>query len=143
MITTALKEALTAAGCTLVLSEAPALANIQADRSAPTDIIGIVLEPTTLTISTKGNGIQEQYPPVTVEILKQCAPESPNEVTEPILDELLTTCKQFIYLLIRTGDYAKLPDVPATKVNENRYDANVVGWSLALTLKPVVNANKC
>lgn len=143
MITTALKTALTTAGCTLVLYEAPALANIQADRSDQSDIIGIVIEPTVINLIPRGNGIHEEYPPILVEVLKQAKPEDSAENNEAILNELLTICKQFIYNIIRSGVYHKIPAVPATKVLENRYDANVIGWSMALTLKPITNELNC
>lgn len=143
MIRTQLQTALTAAGCTLVLYESTQLANVTLNSSKPTDVIGMVLEPDTLTLETKGNGVVETYPPTMVEILKQVRPEDTAVNNEETLQELLTIAKVFIYQLIRGGEFGKIPNVPATKVNERRYDANVLGWSLALSLKPLINALKC
>jgi hypothetical protein len=143
MIRTTLQTALTAAGCTLVLYESTQLANVTLDSSTPASIVGLVLEPDTLTLELKGNSIQETYPPTVVEILKQVRPEDLAINNEATLQELLTIAKAFIYQLVRGGAFAKIPNVPVTKVFEKRYDANVIGWSLALTLKPVVNAQKC
>ena len=143
MITTALKTSLTTAGCTLVLYEAPALANVMADQSNPADIIGIVIEPNVINLVPRGNGVHEEYPPILVEVLKQVKPEDSAENNEATLNELLTICKVFIYNIIRSGVYHKVPAVPATKVLESRYDANVIGWSMALTLKPITNAENC
>lgn len=143
MIRTQLQTALTAAGCTLVLYESTQLANITLDPSKPADIIGMVLEPETLVLLTGGNSIAEQYPPTVVEILKQVRPEDTAVNNEQTLQELLTTAKAFIYQLVRGGGFAKIPNVPASKILESRYDANVIGWALQLTLKPLTNENKC
>jgi hypothetical protein len=143
MIRTQLQTALTAAGCTLVLYESAQLANVTLDPSKPDDLIGMVLEPATLVLLTGGNSIAEQYPPTVVEILKQVRPEDTAVNNEATLQELLTIAKAFIYQLIRSKAFAKIPNVSATKILESRYDANVIGWALALTLKPLVNENKC
>lgn len=127
----------------MVLYESQQLANVVTDRAQAGDTVGLVLEPTTLTLVTKGNGVTEVYPPITVEILKQVKPEDTAVNNEATLQELLTIAKVFIYNLVKGGAYGKIPNVPATKVNERRYDANVMGWSLALTLKPLNNALNC
>lgn len=126
-----------------MLYESAQLATVTTDRAQADSTVGMVIEPTTITLAVKGNGVQEVYPPITVEILKQVKPEDIAENNEATLQELLTVAKVFIYNLVRSGDYHKITDVPATKVQERRYDANLIGWSLALTLKPIDNALNC
>jgi hypothetical protein len=142
MIKDKLKTALTAAGCTLVVYESTQLANIITDQSHQTDIIGLALEPQNFTLEQAGNGVQERYQ-ATVEILKQVLPEDTAEHNEATLQSLLTVAKLFIHSLTRTGSFYRIPSVPITKVTEKQYDANVIGWSLALDLKYVGNANNC
>ena len=143
MIRTQLQSALTAAGCTLVLYESTQLANVIADQSKPSDIVGLALEPDSITLAVKGNGIQEIYPPTIVEIFKQVRPEDTALNNEATLQELLTACKKFIHSLIRTGNFQKLDAVICTKITEKHYDANVIGWSMALNLRPIENRQSC
>jgi len=143
MITDHLMTLLTAAGCGQVVYESTQLANVLADTAQQGVTLGIVLEPDTLTLTTKGNGVVEKYPPTVVELLKQVKPEDTAENNKAVLDELLTLAKQFIYRIIKSGVYAKVGDVTATKVNESRYDANVIGWALQLNLTPLTNQLNC
>jgi len=138
-----LKTTLTAAGCSLVIYENDQIANVQLDQSKPDDIVGIVIEPSTITFQTTGNGVNELFPPLYVEILKQCQPESSAESNRAILDALRATCRDFIHRLIRSGLYQKIPNVPAVKINERKYDANLIGWQLSLSLKPIENKINC
>ena len=143
MIRTQLQTALTAAGCTLVLYEAAQLANVIADQSTPDDIVGLVLEPDTVTLDVRGNGIQEIYPPTVVEVFKQVRPEDTATHNEATLQELLTACKVFLHTIIRSGEFQKLEATVCTKITERRYDANVTGWSMALNVRPVENRQSC
>ena len=143
MIRTQLQTALTAAGCTLVLYEAAQLANVIADQGKPADIVGLALEPDSITLAVKGNGIQEVYPPTIVEIFKQVRTEDTALNNEAVLTELLTACKAFIHSIIRSGAFQKLDATPCTKITEGKYDANVIGWSMALNLRPVNNRQSC
>ena len=137
-----LKTALLAAGCTKAEYEAAALANITADAITPADTMGIVIEPQGLTLDVQGNGVHENHQ-LTVEVFRQCAPESTADSNDAILRDLLTLCKTFIHNLVRSQLYQKLPSVPVTKITERRYDANVVGWSLLLNLRPIDNGLNC
>lgn len=143
MIRTNLQTALTAAGCTLVLYESSQLANVIADQCKPADVVGLVLEPDVVTLEVKGNGIQEVYPPTVVEVFKQVRPEDAALNNEATLNQLLTVCKLFIHSLIRTGAFHKMEATPCTKILEKHYDANVIGWSMALTLRPITNRDSC
>ncbi len=138
-----LKSTLTASGCSLVIYENDQIANIQLDQSKPADIIGIVIEPSTMTFETTGNGVNELFPPLYVEILKQCEPESPAESNRATLDSLRAVCRAFIHALILSGQYKKIPNVPAVKINERKYDANLIGWQLSLSLRPIENRVNC
>lgn len=138
-----LKLSLTAAGCTLVIYENDQIANIQLDQSSSTDIIGVIIEPSVLTFETTGNGINERYPPIYVEILKQTGPEQSAETNKTILDELRRVCRAFIYVMIRSGYYKKVPNIAASKVVERKYDANVIGWSLSMNISPLQNRDNC
>jgi hypothetical protein len=139
MITLTLKSALTASGCTLVLYESQQLANLLTDQSRKDDVIGLILQPTDITLEVKANAILEHYPPIRVEILKQVRLEDSAENNEETLTDLLTIAKSFIKQIILTGQFKKITSVTASKVLENRYDANLIGWSLPLDLQLIEN----
>lgn len=143
MIQSQLKTALTAAGCTLVLYESAKLANVIADQANATQVVGLVLEADEFTLEAAGNGVQEHYPNLKVEILKQSAPEDSAENNAATLENLLTIAKAFIHQLKTGGHFYRVPSVPITKVQENHYDANVIGWQLALDLKFIANGTNC
>ena len=143
MIIDALKTELTTAGCTLVLYEREGLANVVADQSKINDYIGIIIEPAQVTLTVAGNGVTEQYAPILIEFLKQVRPEDLAENNKATLAALLEMAKTFVFNIIRSQLYKKLTSVQATKVNEQRYDANVIGWVLALIIQPIENKNNC
>lgn len=138
-----IKTTLTAAGCTLVAYESEQMSDIFTDQSNPNDIIGIVKEPDIVTFEVKGNGVTERFPPLYVEILRQCDPERPAEINRAMLESLRIVCRAFITGLIRSGKYTKITDVVATKITERKYDANVIGWSMALNIKEIENKLNC
>jgi hypothetical protein len=139
MITATLKNALTTSGCTLVLYESQQLANLLTDQTLHDDILGLILQPTDITLEVKANAILEHYPPVRVEIMKQVRLEDSAENNEVTLDYLLQVSKDFIKNLIATGLFKKITSVQATKILETRYDANLIGWSLPLDLQLIEN----
>jgi hypothetical protein len=143
MIRTQLQTALTTAGCTLVLYESAQLATVTTDRVTQTDTVGLVIEPDTVTIEARGNGLHEHYPAHVVEIFKQVKPEDLAANNEATLAAMLAVAKAFVRELIRTDAFAKIPSVVCTKLTEQRYDANVLGWSLVLDLQPLVNEMNC
>jgi hypothetical protein len=143
MIRTQLQTALTDAGCTLVLYESAQMATVITDQTKFSDIVGLVLEPDTITLESRGNGLHEHYPPVTVEVFQQVRPEDTAANNEATLAAMLAVCKAFVLVLIRSGAFAKIPAVPCTKLTERRYDANVLGWSMALDLQPLTNETTC
>lgn len=143
MITTKLKTALTSAGCDLVLYESDKLAGIITDQANQNNILGLVIQPNTVKLEVKGNGVQEHYPPIIVEIMKQVKPEGTAEHNETTLAALMEVCKLFILALITTGSFKKITSIEAVKIQENRYDANVIGWSLPMDLYLLENSNNC
>jgi len=143
MIRTQLQTALTAAGCTLVLYESAQLATVTTDRTTQNDVVGLVLEPDSITLEARGNGLHERYTPTVVEVFKQVKPEDLALNNEATLAAMMVVCKAFILSLMRTGAFAKIPNVACTKITEQRYDANVLGWSMALDLQPITNELKC
>jgi hypothetical protein len=143
MIIDTLKTYLTTAGCSQVFYENEQLANVITDQIAQGNTVGLIIEPSTVTLEVKGNGVTPRYPPITVEILHQVKPEDTGEHNRATLEALLAVAGTFVHLLVRSGLFAKITDIPALKVNENRYDANVIGWSMALNLKEVTNTLTC
>jgi hypothetical protein len=143
MIRTQLTTALTAAGCTRILYESAQLANIAADQIKSGEVVGIILEPDTITFEPSGNSHREHYPPTMVEIVRQVRVEDLAIHNEAVLENLLTTCKAFINSLVRSGSFQKVGSIPATKITEKRYDAGCIGWALALDIIPVLNEKKC
>lgn len=143
MIITELKTALSTAGCTAVYYENDQLTNVKLDEVGPSDIVGVIIEPNTMTLVVAGNGVTEQYPPVVVEIMKQVKPEDSAENNYDTLNSLVSVAKIFVHALIRSGSFKKIQNVQATKITERKYDANVIGWSLALNISPIENKLNC
>lgn len=143
MITSKIKTILTASGCTLVLYESDKLANLLTDRSDQFDIIGLILQPNEVTLEVKANAILEHYPPVVIEILQQVKLEDSADNNETKLQALLNICKAIILALIVTGEYKQLKTMTVTKIQETKYDANLIGWSMPLDLIYLLNENKC
>ncbi len=143
MITDKLKSALTTSGCTLVLYESDKLAGIITDQTKQSDIVGLIIQPNTLKLEVKGNSIHEHYPPIVVEIMKQVKPEDTAENNESTLRDLIEICKAFISALVVSGDFKKIQSVEITKIQETRYDANVIGWIIPLDLYLLENNNNC
>ena len=138
-----LKTQLTAAGCTLVFYENEQLANVITDQINQGAIVGMIIEPSMAIFEVKGNGVTPRFPPVIVEIMQQVKPEDTAEHNRTAFEDLTAIASKFVYLLVRSEEFAKITDVPATKITENRYDANVIGWSLSLNLKYISNALNC
>jgi len=141
MITSKLKTALDTAGCTLILYESDKLANLLTDQSHSHDIIGLIIQPNSVTLEIKANAIIEHYKLEHVEILKQVRLEDPAETNEAVLEALLLICKKFITQIILSGDFKKIITLELTKVIETRYDANVIGWSIPMDLFYLYNEN--
>jgi hypothetical protein len=91
----------------------------------------------------KGNGIHHHYPPITVEIFKQVKPEDTAENNEVTLSSVTEICDKFINALIKTQSFRKITSINATKIQESRYDANVLGWALPLDLFAIENKTNC
>jgi hypothetical protein len=138
-----LKALLQTAGCTLILYESDKLANILTDQSDQNDVIGLILQPNSMTFEVKGNGVHHHYPPVVVEIMKQVKLEDSAENNEATLKAIELICDKFIYGLTKAGAYKKITSISASKIQENRYDANLLGWSLPLDLYLIENLQNC
>jgi hypothetical protein len=138
-----LKALLQTAGCTLILYESDKLANILTDQSDQNDVIGLILQPNSMTFEVKGNGVHHHYPPVVVEIMKQVQLEDSAENNEATLKSIELICDKFIYGLTKAGSYKKITSITASKIQENRYDANLLGWSLPLDLYLIENLQNC
>ena len=134
MITDKLKAILTASGCTLVLYEQQQLANLYTDRSGPLDVIGLILRSPDVLLEVRANAIAEHYQPITIEILQQVRLEDKAENNEVQLQALLDICKQVIVRVIHEAEFRTIKPMIATRVLESKYDANVIGWSIALDL---------
>jgi len=142
MITTTLKTVLTASGCTLVLYEQDKLSNLLTDQSTQDDIIGLIIQPNSVNLVVKANAIMEQYPPYYVEIMKQVRLEDTADNNEVVLQQLLDICKQIIVRLIDLEMFRTLQPLRVDKILENKYDANVIGWSMPLDLIRLLNENR-
>jgi len=129
-------------GCTLVFNETDNLSNIRTDESAPADIIGLVVQPNEVVFQVKSNNITER-PILTVEILQQVRPEDLAYHNELVLENLLDTCKIFVYKAIESGIFHKITDVTLSKVLESKYDANVIGWSIPINWILIKNDEHC
>jgi hypothetical protein len=142
MITQKLKTILKLSGCTLVLYESDKIANILTDRSDQNDIVGLIIQPNDLTLEIKANAILEHYNPVLIEVLSQVRLEDLAENNEQKLEDLLVVVKKIVLYLIKEGIFKKLNTFQITKIQETKYDANVIGWSMPFDLTYLANASK-
>jgi hypothetical protein len=143
MITAILKSALSIAGCTSVLYESEQLKGIITDEVLQTDIVGLILQPQSMTFEVKANSVYNHYGSITVEIMAQVKPEDTAENNAALWETLTENCRKFILVLTGTESFKKIGNVSADKIEENRYDANLVGWALHLDLFPLENIQNC
>ena len=134
MITAKLKTILTASGCTLVLYEQDKLANIYADQSNQTDIVGLILQLNEVILDIRANAIPEHYNPLVIEVFQQVELEDAADNNEIVFQQLLDLCKQIIVRVIADGEFKTIMPMRLTKILESRYDANVIGWSMPFDL---------
>lgn len=145
----AIADAVTAAGCDQIFYESDKLSNIKMDESLQAKIIGLILEPNEITLDLKANTILEHYPPIYVEILQQVRLETEAMSNVYIYEALLAVCKKIVYKLIEYSQtvpedmFKKITPLTITKVLENKYDANVIGWSIPLNVTYIRNENHC
>jgi hypothetical protein len=142
MITAKLKQILIDSGCTLVFYEQDKLANLYVDQSDQFDVVGLIVQPNDLILEVKANAIHEHYNPLTIEIMKQVKLEDQADNNEVVLQALLDICKQIIVRIIDTGEYKTQAPYTVSKIPENKYDANVIGWSISLNLYYLLNENR-
>lgn len=131
------------AGCDTVFYESNQLANVTADQFEQGNIVGYVIEPTQGTILIAGGGATIQFNPWVVEIIEQVRPEDNAENNDTILAALLNVARKFIVLLAHDSSLGKISNTPFIKVQENRYDANMIGWSMNLSLSPIEYESNC
>lgn len=142
MITNDLKTLLSAAGCTLVLYESDKLAGIITDQANQNHILGLIIQPNEVELIPAGTGIRRHYPPITVEIMKQVRPEDTAENNEATLEALFGIVEKF-YLSLMNGTFKKLGRVTVVKIQETKYDANMIGWMIPLDLTHNENKTSC
>jgi hypothetical protein len=142
MIASTLKDVLTDSGCTYVLYESDKLANLVTDEGTQDDIIGLIIQPNSVNLVVRANAILEQYPPYYIEVMKQVRLEDAADNNEIVLQELLDICKQIIVRLIDLQLFRTIMSLRVDKILENKYDANVIGWSMPLDLTYLLNENR-
>jgi chaperone required for assembly of F1-ATPase len=133
MITAKLQQILTDCGCSLLLYESDKLANLLTDQSNQYDIIGLVLQVNDMTLSGKANATTQRYKQ-TIEIMKQVRLEDTAANNEATLESLVNVCVCIRKELIALAIFKQIGDIELTKILETKYDANVLGWSMALDL---------
>ena len=142
MITATLKTILTASGCTLVLYEQDALANLYADQSDQNDTIGLITQLNSMTLEVHANAIHEHYNPLFIEISKQVKLEDAADNNEVVFQALLNICKQIVVRIIGEAAFKSVKPVVVDKIRESKYDANVIGWIMTLDLYYLLNENR-
>lgn len=142
MISSKLKTILTSSGCTLVLYESDKIANLKVDQGNQNDIIGLIIQPNEVLLEVKANAILEHFPPIVIEVFQQVELEGAADDNEVKLQALLDVCKTIILYLIDEGEYKQIKPMTVTKIQETKYDANVIGWSMPLDLFYLKNENK-
>jgi hypothetical protein len=142
MVTSKLKTILASSGCTLVLYESDKIANLKIDQGNQNDIIGLIIQPNEVLLEVKANAILEHFPPIVIEVIQQVELEGAADDNEVKLQTLLDVCKKIILYLIDSEDYKQIKAMTVTKIQETKYDANVIGWSMPLDLYYLKNENK-
>ena len=142
MITSILKQILTDSGCTHVMYESDKIANLFTDEAMQYDIIGLIIQPNDVILEVKANAIAEHFKYITVEIMQQVRLEDTADNNEVKFQQLLDICKQIIVRLIADAEFKTLMPVDVAKIPENKYDANVIGWSIPLDLYWLKNENR-
>ena len=142
MITAVLKTILTSSGCTLVFYEQAQLANLYTDQSDQNDIIGLVTQLDNVLLEVKANAIMEHYPALVIEVSQQVKMEDQADNNELKLQALLEICKEIIVRIIGLGVFKTVTPIPTSKILENRYDANVIGWQMTFDLTYLKNENR-
>jgi hypothetical protein len=142
MITLKLKSFSLSAGCTRVLYESDRIANLKIDQYNQSDIVGLILQPNEIVLEVKANAIAEHFNPIIIEVLQQAELEGAAEDNEVKLQLLLDVCKKIILYLINSQEFSKIKAMTVTKIQETKYDANVIGWSMPLDLYYLKNENK-
>jgi len=142
MITDKIKTILTASGCSLVIYDQEQLTNLYADQSNQTDIVGVIIQPSEITLEVRANAIHEHYNPLRIEIVKQARLEEKAEINEAILEECLKVCKEIIIRIIASAEFKTQAPYTVFRVLEQKYDANVIGWSLPLNLYYLLNETR-
>jgi hypothetical protein len=142
MVTSKLKTILASSGCTLVLYESDKIANLKVDQGNQNDIIGLIIQPNEVLLEVKANAILEHFPPIVIEVIQQVELEGAADDNEVKLQTLLDVCKKIILYLIDSEDYKQIKAMTLTKIQETKYDANVIGWSMPLDLYYLKNENK-
>jgi hypothetical protein len=142
MITSKLRTILASSGCTFVLYESDKIANLKVDQGNQNDIIGLIIQPNEVLLEVKANAILEHFPPIVIEVIQQVELDGAADDNEVKLQTLLDVCKKIILYLIDSGDYKQIKAMTVTKIQETKYDANVIGWSMPLDLYYLKNENK-
>lgn len=142
MITTKLKQILADSGCTLVLYDQQQIVNLFTDRSDQFDTVGIIIQPDIITLEVRANAIAEHYNPLIIEVVKQVRLEDKAELNETKLQACLDICKEIIVRLIALAEFKTILPVNAVRILESKYDANVIGWSIALNLYYLLNETR-
>ena len=142
MVTATLKQILADSGCTLVLYDQQQIVNLFTDRSDQFDTVGIIIQPDIITLEVRANAIAEHYNPLIIELVKQVRLEDKAELNETKLQECLDTCKEIIVRLIALAEFKTITPVNVIRILENKYDANVIGWSMALNLYYLKNETR-
>jgi hypothetical protein len=138
-----IKTALSTAGCSLVIYENDQLANVRLDESGPNDYTGVLLESNSAVINPTGGAVRISHPLTVVEILHQVDPENSAENNQLYLDQCMTIAGLFVGALVGTGLFKRIANVTASKITERKYDANLLGWSLAINLQLIDNTIPC
>ena len=134
MVTAKLKTILTNSGCTLVLYEQDKLANLYADQSNQLSIVGLIVQLNEVILDIRANAIPEHYNPLVIEVFRQVRMEDAADNNEIAFQEMLDLCKEIIVRLIADADFKTIMPMRLTKIQETKYDANVIGWSMPFDL---------
>ena len=142
MITAIIKQVLSLSGCTFVVYDQQQLVNLYTDQSNQNDVIGVIFQQNTIMLEVRANAIHEHYNPLMIDIAMQVDLEDSADINEWKLQATLNICKEIITRLINMAEFKTITPVSVNRIFETKYDANVIGWSMALDLYYLLNENK-
>jgi hypothetical protein len=137
-----IKRIALAAGADIVIYDRVEFQNIEADKTNIGDIVCLFEEVSQIEQKIIANGIKEKYP-IRVTFCKQVRFEEKADSNAATLNTTLAVARSFLMELSRSTYFGKLIESTTNKFTENNTDANLIGWTLSITLDLLDGYTEC